>query len=290
VLGAISRTVALAFAIAGCAPAPMDTPDDPSEGGILTFDGAMLGTPDAGSDARARDARVMTDARIDEASDTRLFVPDFPNTYGGPMADPGFEVIAHTVRRLRFEADYLVAIQNTFGLTICALDLETIFFDDGGRELARTRARVETSPHRGVSGTGGLVPGCLGPGQIGMQSVHLRLASDRIGEIARAEWIIGGINLTDAVPSTDLAITGVVAEPDPLGGRHFTGRLENRTGSTLRYPAVAIFGVNAVGRPLFASGRVGDTSVAAGGSWTFETFPTFEETYASYVGFPDGSD
>src|SRR5689334_6134584 len=77
------------------------------EGGVLTFDAAEL----VGEDAAETDATVHPrdggrpegdggghgDAGEDPASDTRLFVPEVPITYGGMLTDPGFVVAAHTV-------------------------------------------------------------------------------------------------------------------------------------------------------------------------------------------------
>jgi hypothetical protein len=285
--------VGMLVLLLGCGQAPADVPGDPLEGGILTFDAAMLGgrdgASDARGDARARDAPATPDARIDEASDTRLFVPEFQNTYGGPMADPGFEVIAHTLRTTGLRTEFLVAIQNTFDLRICGLLLETTFFDAAGVEMDRIEGFVRTPAHRRVSGFRTFVTSCLGPGQIGMMSALLNLGTRGPDEIARASWVTTGFVGTDTLPTTDIAITDLITVPEDsiLGGLHFSGRFENRSEETLMYPEGAIFGVNAVGRPLFESRFLEETSVVVGGSVAFETFPPFEETFATYVAFPD---
>lgn len=201
------------------------------------------------------------------------------------MADPGFEVIAHTVQEGVLGTEYLVALENTFGLTICALDLRTQFLDSSGTLIDETRGLVETPPHRGSSGSGGLVSNCLGPGQVGMQSIRVDLGTRTIDDIASITWVIGGINLTDAASTDDIGVSGIVTEPDDFGGNRFTGQFDNDTSGTLRFPDVSIFGLNAVGRPLFESGAIQDTTVPAGGSWTFHTSPGFDDTFASTAAF-----
>lgn len=266
----------------------------PFDAGTMGVDGGPIvdggterdvGTPD--DDAGGGD----TDAGIDPGTDTRRFVPEFPNTYGGMAADPGFEVIAHTVRvePVYENLEYLVAIRNTFSLTICSMSLITRFYDVGGTQIGSTSGPVESVPHRGCSGTCGMVL-CLGPGHIGMQSSRIDLGGRGAESIARAEWTTGGVNLIDAVPTSELTVTGVMETDDGFGNKVLRGQLYNYGGSTLRNPEIAIFGVNAVGRPLFETGDVDFSNLPSGTAWSFMTSPSFEETYADLVEFPQADD
>lgn len=253
---------------------PPDSGPPPEDGGL------DAGRPDAGSG----DAGV--DAGPDPATDRQFFVPAIPYTYGGSIADPGVEVFAFTVRRdpTLGNLDFLAAIRNVSTLTLCSLDLRTRFFDASGLQIGSATGLVETPPHRGSSGAGSLVDHCLGPGQIGMQSALLDLGSADESEIASATWSVYALNLTDAVPTTDVRVEGVTTTTSS-GRSRFTGRVVNGTTGTVSYPSVSIFGVNAVGRPLFESSAISSTTLSPGASWTFETNPSFMETFADYSAF-----
>jgi hypothetical protein len=68
------------------------------------------------------------------------------------------------------------------------------------------------------------------------------------------------------------------------------GEVENNLPDTVKNPSISIFGLNAVGRPLFETGTIDLVNVAAGSSWSFETNPSFDEIPADFAAFPDASD
>jgi hypothetical protein len=53
---------------------------------------------------------------------------------------------------------------------------------------------------------------------------------------------------------------------------------------------VSVFGLNAVGRPLFESGDIELLDIPRGGSWSFSTTPNVDETFAALVAFPDANE
>lgn len=219
------------------------------------------------------------------AGDMRRFVPDIPNTYESTTPNPGLEVIAHTLRIGLLGAEWLVAIENTGTSHICVLDIESIFFNASNTEIAAGTAIVEVPLERGSSGTGGLVE-CLGPGQIGMAVDQLTLSDVTDPTvIASVKHNFSGLILEDAAPTNDIVVTGVRVVTDTLGRNQFTGQIRNDSDVTVRNPAISIFGVNAVGRPLVEGSDIELTTIAAGASWTFTT-NSFEESVEGYVAFP----
>ena len=219
------------------------------------------------------------------AGDMRRFVPDIPNTYESTAPNPGLEVIAHTLRIGLLGAEWLVAIENTGTSYLCVLDIESTFFNASNTEIAAGTAIVEVPLARGSSGTGGLVE-CLGPGQIGMAVDQITLSDVTDPTvIASVKHNFGGLILEDAVSTNDIVVTGVRIVEDTLGRNQFTGQVRNDTDATVRNPAISIFGVNAVGRPLVEGSDIELTTIAAGASWTFTT-NSFEESVEGYVAFP----
>lgn len=222
--------------------------------------------------------------------DTRLFVPDIPSTYGGELAEPDIEVLAFTLREDDvFGEQYLVAFRSTsVDRELCAIDVTTRFFDSGGASVALAQGSVETPIARAASG--GLT-NCLGPGQLGMQAAPLELMDGaRLSDITSARWELAATERTDVVASTELEVTNVAAVPTGFGGYEYTGQLQNRTSSSVNDPSVSIFGVNAVGRPLFESSDVELTTIAPSSAWTFQTTPSFDEPHAGFVAFLEAHD
>ena len=285
--------------VAGCdsSAAPIDRPD----GDLFLFDGAMI-VIDAGSarvdgaapsDTRGPADATLADGGIDPALDMRRFVPDIPLTYDGPLTDPGIELLAWTIREdpVLHDFDFLLAVRNTYGSPLCALTVDATFFTAGGAEVGTAGTLVDGPPHRGSSGSGRFVSSCISDGETGMMAAPLYLSAGRtVDEIASGTYVIGAINLTDAVTVADLPVLGVTTAPGAFRGSHFTGRVENRGRGTIRNPSVSIYGLNLVGRPLFQSRDLEILSVSLGASWAFSTSPDFEETYASYVAFPDADE
>ena len=276
-------------------PGTMPGPRGP-EGGILEFDADMLPGPDAGRsiDAGRRDTggpdTGSFDAGDDPSRDTRLFVPDISYAYAGTLTDPGFEVIAATIREdgITYPYQLVIAIRNTSRLVICAIDFEVRFYDAGGAMVGRTWGPIEELVYRGVSGTGDLM-GCVGPGQTGMQAAGFDPGFRPVEGIVRAEWEIGGLNIVDAVATSDIVARDITTGTDSFGRTTFRGRIENRSRNSVRFPQIAIYGVNAVGRPLFAVTAIESTTISAGSSWSFET-RGFRDTFASFVAFPEADD
>jgi hypothetical protein len=285
--GAASRTArglglwaALVALPVGCADDAW-TPQGPP-GEILEFDaGAFDPAP---LDSSVPDGSEPGEDASGGGSDTRLFVPDVPITYGGTFADPQLEVIAHTVREGTFGHQFLLAVRHTGSVdVICALSIRSTFFDAAGTQIASTAdLGVDAYVYRST----GLLNRCIGPGQIAMQKLDLDLGLREVEDIASITWQSGGIIITDASPTSVLSVSAISTVTDPWDRERFTGSVRNNGTVTLTGPAIEIYGVNAVGRPLFSSGALESTTIPPGGTWSFETFPGFTESYSGVWTFP----
>ncbi len=291
-------TLCAACAVVGCGngrPAHADAAVRGPEGGVLSFDAAMIARGDAAllRDTGPRDGGA-TDAATSGATDRRLFVPDVPHAYDGTLIDPGIEIVAFTVWEdpVLHEPFFLVSVRNvSTNLRLCALDMTTHFFDASDVEIGLAQGLVRTPLHRGVSGTGQFASACLLPGETGIQDAMIRWnGTHDAADIARLTWEDGAINLTDAVASHDLTITGMRVVLDSFDAQHIAGAWENHTTQTIRFPQVWAFGLNAVGRPIFTGDAIDSISVPRGGTWNFQTTFSFVGDYASLTAFPNGND
>jgi hypothetical protein len=75
---------------------------------------------------------------------------------------------------------------------------------------------------------------------------------------------------------------------DGFGGYQFVGTLSNDAPLPVDNPSIAIFGVNAAGRPLFEARDDSTTTIAPGSSWSFTT-QSFDEMPLDYVVFVHGA-
>lgn len=218
------------------------------------------------------------------------FEPDVPNTYVGTILEPGMEVVAHGVRNPdSSRPEWLMAVKNTGTDHLCAIDVQYTFLDAADTELGSGFRLLEVPLERGSNGTGGLT-NCLAPGKIGMLADTIALLDVDVTQIAKVTHEFGAIILVDAAPTDDIKVVGVQATPGDFGGNVFTGSIQNDSTVPVENPSVVIFGVNSAGRPLFASEAIELTTIPAGGSWSFETGPEFEETFDSFMAYPDVSD
>lgn len=266
---------------------------------VLRFDAAMLETPppdrDAAMppprDAGPRDAGPL-DAGTSGATDLRYFVPPIPITYAGTLADPGVSLTSWTMIDDPPVSAFLFAVRNTYGSPLCTINMRFTFVDRLGATVATGSDAADTSAMRGCSGTCGLVPGCLPHGETGLGYAYIDEAPGRtLSEIVSGTFNVGALNLIDAVPTSELPVRGLTAVPGRFEGlRRLVGSVNNLGRATVRNPDVAIYGVNAVGRPLFRASDIELITIPPGGTWSFQATPEFEGEYASLVTFVDAAD
>ncbi len=217
------------------------------------------------------------------------FDPDVPEEYVGKIIAPGMEVVAHTAREGVLGTEWLMAVKNTGTAYLCAIDVQFSFLDAAGTELGSGFGLLDVDLVRGCDGACGFT-NCLGPGKVGMLVDTLALSDVDVSKIAKVTHEFGALILTDAAPTTEIKVTEVTKTAGEFGGNVFSGTLKNDSPEGVKNPSVNIYGVNAVGRPLFASKAIERTTIAAGGSWPFKTTGKFEEAYVSYAAYADVSD
>jgi hypothetical protein len=269
---------------------------------VLFFDGSMVGR-DMGTDrvpdgGRSLDGSGAGDGggHVDAAwgGSTDRFLPAVPVTYDGMIDEPGVEVLGLTVVPPDYEdldPEVLVAVRNdSFDLRLCSLSIRLHFDDASGVEIgSSTRTIVDSPPHRGSHGSGGLMS-CLSPGQTGMAAAITNFSFGRTRhEIAAIRWSVGALNVVDAVPTSNLTTTDVRVVTERFNFR-FHGRMQNWASAPVQNPDVAVYGVNAVGRPIVEASDIELITVPAGGIWSFETLTFETDAFTQIVAFPSARD
>jgi len=218
------------------------------------------------------------------------FVPDVPEQYVGKILTPGMEVVAHTARETTTSKEWLMAVKNTGTDHLCAIDVSFSFLDSAGTKLGgATLVPLDIPLERGSNGSGGLTS-CLAPGKIGMLKETLSLQDVDISKIAKVTHEFGALILTDAAPTDDIKVSNIAPVSAGVSGLVFSGSLLNNGTTGVKNPSVAIYGVNAVGRPLFSSEAIELVTIAAGSSWAFKTIDKFDEPFADFAAYPRVSD
>ncbi len=215
------------------------------------------------------------------------FVPDVPEEYVGKIVDPGMTIVAHTARMTVIGMEWLMAVKNTGTSHLCAIDVSFSFLDSSGAKLGGGMiVPLDIPLERGSNGTGGLTS-CLAPGKIGMLKDTGALQDVDVTKIAKVTHEFGAIILSDAAPTTDIKITDVTAVDSGVANyKVFNGTLKNDGAKTVKNPSVAVYGLNAAGRPLFSSEAIELVTVPAAGTWMFKTIDKFNETYTDFAAFP----
>jgi len=200
--------------------------------------------------------------------DRRLFVPEGLANTNLDGADVGLVLAAFTLVPGASGPDLYAAIRNDDVAPACSGGFVTYFLDDAGQ--------VITSDGAGLEGGGlyqlpdGPIVPCIEPGEVAYAaSTDLpdTLVIDEVGSLQHQTpyFIIDGI-----VPIGRLAVSDVKVVTT-ASGTAFTGTVTNGLAMAVSAPAVSVFPLNAVGRPLGVATASATVGVPAGGTWTFET-------------------
>jgi hypothetical protein len=250
---------------------------------------ALGGTVGCGTESDDREQNVARGSS--EAADPSLdrFSPDIANTYDGDMAEPGLEVVAHTIREHDGENQYLVAVENTGSCPICMLELSSTFTDFQGNVVAAGMTTLRTPLYHSTRQMGlstlvlsNLVR-CLGPGEIAMAQDTEILADVYAGMIAAVRHDFSGFAQSGVVPAEDVGLSGVKATIDTSGLPVFTGRVENGSFQAIEATCISVFAINAVGRPVAVTEASGPGRVVVGDALDFEVIGDFRDEFEDFL-------
>jgi hypothetical protein len=248
-----------------------DGPDDQSED--MSDDDADGQEPDAGSDEEP-DAGPDSDDPLDSTEPTNT--PNATISYGGTEPSGGMTLLgSHLALEetgTALSIDWYGRVRNDFTSTVCAFAIDVSFAGASG-ELLALDTLADMRPY--ADDDGGTTD-CVGPGE-----VFYLYASDfqsngagtfTLDDVTEITWKyqLGGY-LTDTLPADHAEVGGLSVDVASIGlGYALKGEFTNGTASTLEFPGVTAYLLNAGGQPLKRMVDSSSDDVAGFGSWTFE--------------------
>jgi hypothetical protein len=238
---------------------------------------AAIATAAAGGSAGCAAGRATVDAASSDGAaetgvppgDDRLFVPEGLPNVNQDGQDEGLVLIAFTLVPGAGGPSFYAAVQNVSSRPLCEAGMMIAFYDRSN-VLVGSAASVLESGHfyQLTDGSGAIIP-CVAPGQVAMTGQTGLPATILVDQLGSLVHLFPSFNV-DVVPAGDLAISGVQAVAG-AGGTTYGGTAANQLGTTASSPAVAVFPVNRVGRPLGMATAVRTADLAAGSTWAFQT-------------------
>jgi hypothetical protein len=195
-------------------------------------------------------------------------------------------VSALTLQRGADGPELYVALRNNGDTPACDAAVSIELFDGDEQSLAVGIGGLRAEHFfRRTDGSGAIV-NCVAPGDVAMADVKdlpPELATDDVRFLVyRCPYFA-----LDVEPIAGLTIRKLksVRREDETA---YSGTLVNMLDRTLAQPAVLVFPVNRVGRPLGVASGSREAEVEPGGSWAFET-TAIEVRGADSVAYPAGA-
>ena len=227
-----------------------------------------LDTAAAASDGGGRGGgdRMVSDGGVAEDA---LLVPEGLIVTVLPGGNGVLTLFALTLRKGASGTGLYAALRNDDANTrACDPSLSVELYDKDRQPMGTWIGALNTKDYYQVV-EAGTVASCVGPGGVTMAALTdlpSDLVIDNVGYVVyRCSYFA-----LDVVPIDGLSIRGVVRLADP-DGTAFIGTLVNRFDAAVSSPAVAVFPVNPVGRPLGVARSSGTAEIPTGGTWDFQT-------------------
>jgi hypothetical protein len=214
---------------------------------------------------------ALTEAGCDaaEGGDGAHIVPEGLAVRALAGGNGVLDVVALTLRKGSSNVEVYAALKNVGDAPACDAAFSIELFDASEQSLAAGIGGLVVSHFYRLKDDAQQVVGCVGPGDVAMAAVTdlpSEVAIDEVGFIVyRCPYFA-----LDVVPIDGLTIRDVRGVTSRTG-TVYTGTLVNGFDRTIRNPAVSVFPVNRVSRPLGIATRDSPIEVPPGESWKFET-------------------
>lgn len=195
-----------------------------------------------------------------------------------------FAVVALTLRQGSTGAELYVAVRNTGDVDACNPSFSVELREADQRVVAAGISGVNISHFYRLRDGSGTVAGCVPPGALGMIAIT-DLALDCPIEEVREVSYRSSYWFLDAAPIAGVRLSEVEAVARD-SGIAYTGALANDLDVVLARPTVAVFPINAVGRPLGVAYGVSAQELPPGATWEFET--NVSDAGSGYEAYPMG--
>jgi hypothetical protein len=202
-------------------------------------------------------------------SDDALIVPKDLDVTPRPNINGAFNVVALTLRQGSSGAELYAAVRHDGDGLVCNPYFSVELRDQDDQTVGTGISGLMIRRFYRLTDGSGTVVGCVAPGDVTMVAIPT-LALDTPIAAVRSVVYSSGDWVLDVAAINGISVTQVKAL-NRGDGVAYTGALVNGLDTPLSHPTVAIFPVNAVGRPLAVAYGGGMADIPPCGSWNFET-------------------
>lgn len=193
--------------------------------------------------------------------------PDVPNV---PLSGAGsLTLFASTLQSGATGLELYAGIRNESEVPLCSAAMQVEFYDQADQLIHTASAGVQSGRlYRFPDGS--MTISCVAPGQTAMAAITDLPESLVLEELKSVGHRFPAFQIDGAVPVDWVTVSELEAF-DAAGGTAFRGTVVNTSDAPLNEPAVSVFSVNGVGRPLGVATSTAVVELPPGGSWAFET-------------------
>jgi len=227
-------------------------------------------------------SRADTGGLGGDAGDTALIVPASLNVIPRPGINSVFNIIALTLKLGSNGAELYAAVRNDGDVVACNPSFSVDLRDKDDLTLGTGVSGLLSWRFYRFTDT---IASCLAPGDVTMVAIQSLSLDAPIEAVVSAVYQSNYWGNLDIVAIDGVGLTGVKAVARSPGVA-YTGSLVNGLDVELSNPTVAVFPLNAVGRPLGVAYGSGSVVLPRCGTWDFETSPS--EAGVGFDAYPMG--
>jgi|GEM_PF-1312879 len=206
----------------------------------------------------------------DEADDRALFLPASVRVTPRPGINSVFNVAALTLRPSAGGADVYAAVRNEGDILACNASFSVELHDEDDQVIGASISGLMTRGFYRFTDGSGTIAGCVAPGEVTMVAIRDLTLYAPLEDVQSAVYQSNYWGDLKLAPTDGVSLADVKPLKDGDGVR-YTGELVNGLDTDLRDPTVAVFSLNAVGRPLGVAYGASSVSLAPCAKWEFQT-------------------
>jgi hypothetical protein len=287
--------VLLVLAVAALLSLAACSSDAPvAQAGATGGSAGSAGTVDAGGagedgGAAASDGGRDADGTPDgQDGDDELIVPVGLDVTLEPGGAGVLDLYALTLREGAAGLELYAALRNDGDVPACDAALKVQLFDPSGQPLGDYINGLYTKSFYLYTLPDGstTIAACASPGDVTMTAIAITSSDIALSDVGSVVYYYSYFAL-DAVPIDGLTISAVNTVTTS-GGLSYGGTVINELDMMVSDPAVAVFPLNRVGRPLGIASGSDSSQIPAGASWTFQTNGV-DTPGVDYAAYPSAS-
>jgi hypothetical protein len=215
-------------------------------------------------------ANLGTGGPADDVEADALIMPEGLEVSPLEGGNGVLDLIALTLRAGRSATEIYVALRNDGDMPACSAGVSLQLFDESEQSIAAgITGLLANDLYRFTDGSGTIVS-CVAPGDLALGAI-MDLPSDIvIADVRSIVYRTPYFALDVAPVDGRLSVSGLKAVP-VSDGTTYTGTVVNGLDFAVTNPAVTVFPVNRVGRPLGVATGSGTADLVPCGTWSFQT-------------------